>query len=74
MLTVTFNILGHTASTPASGCADLRCLELAVLLLLFSTAEFLLLVQVRLEAQAWLGLRASQVSLRVHCHLSVDPP
>ena len=34
-------------------------------------AEFLPLMQVRLEAQALLAPQASQVSLRVHCHLSI---
>ena len=31
-------------------------------------------MQARLEAQAWLGPQASQVGLRVHCHLSLCPP
>ena len=37
-------------------------------------ADRLLFMQARLEAQAWLGPQASQVGLRVHCHLSLCPP
>ena len=64
----------HTTSTPALARTDLRFCQLIAWLPSWSMADWLSFKQVRLEAQAWLGPQASQVGLRVHCHLSLYPP